>query len=86
MKFSNVESSSLDLLLLSSTFIVHKTCPSPFSTIPSTPYHPELFAAIEQDIEAEDDTGIIYYFKGSAVATAQLPSWPNNILVDSVFR
>jgi len=86
MKFSNVESSSLDLLLLSSTFIVHKTCPSPFSTIPSTPYHPELFAAIEQDIEAEDDTGIIYHFKGSAVATAQLPSWPNNILVDSVFR
>jgi hypothetical protein len=51
-----------------------------------TKYHPELFAAIEQNIEAEDDTGRIYHFKGSAIAMAQLPSWPNNILVDSVFR
>lgn len=51
-----------------------------------TKYHPELFAAIEQTIEAEDETGQVYKFKGRAVAMAQLPSWPNNIFTDSVYR
>ncbi|PMD52470.1 uncharacterized protein K444DRAFT_636204 [Hyaloscypha bicolor E] len=51
-----------------------------------TKYHPDLFAAIEQEIEAEDDAGKVYHFKGEAIAMAQLPSWPNNIFIDSVFR
>lgn len=49
-----------------------------------TRYHPDLFAAIEQEIEAEDDSGTIYHFKGQAIAMAQLPSWPNNILIEYV--
>jgi len=49
-------------------------------------YHPQLFAAIEQDIEAEDTSGEIYRFHGQAIAMAQLPSWPNNLFIDSVYR
>jgi hypothetical protein len=49
-------------------------------------HHPELFAAINQEIEAEDESGTIYRFKGEAIAMAQLPSWPNNLFIDSVYR
>jgi hypothetical protein len=49
-------------------------------------YHPELFAAVEQDIEAEDETGATWRFHGRAIAMAHLPSWPNNFFVDSVYR
>jgi hypothetical protein len=49
-------------------------------------YHPELFAALEQDIEAEDETGATWRFHGQAVAMAHLPSWPNNFFVDSLYR
>jgi hypothetical protein len=48
--------------------------------------HPELFAALEQDIEAEDETGARWRFHGRAIAMAHLPSWPNNFFVDSVYR
>jgi hypothetical protein len=49
-------------------------------------YHPDLFAALEQDIEAEDETGAVWRFHGRAVAMAHLPSWPNNFFVDAVYR
>ncbi len=49
-------------------------------------YHPQLFAAVEQEIEAEDAAGEIYRFRGEAIAMAQLPSWPNNLFVDSLYR
>lgn len=49
-------------------------------------HHPELFAAIEQEIEAQDSSGRVYRFRGEAIAMAQLPSWPNNLFIDSVYR
>ncbi len=49
-------------------------------------YHPELFAALEQEIEAEDETGTTWRFRGRAVAMAHLPSWPNNFFVDALYR
>ena len=49
-------------------------------------YHPDLFAALEQEIEAEDETGAVWRFHGRAIAMAHLPSWPNNFFVDSVYR
>ena len=51
-----------------------------------TRYHPDLFVAIEQDIECEDDHGDKYRFHGEAIALAQLPSWPNGLFFDSVYR
>ncbi|HVW35609.1 MAG TPA: tyrosine protein kinase [Acidimicrobiia bacterium] len=48
--------------------------------------HPDLFAALEQDIEAVDETGARWRFHGTALAMAHLPSWPNNFFVDSVYR
>lgn len=49
-------------------------------------HHPQLFAAVEQVIEAIDDRGESYRFHGEAIAMAQLPSWPNNLFIDSVYR
>jgi hypothetical protein len=49
-------------------------------------YHPELFAALEQEIEAEDETGRTWRFHGRAIAMAHLPSWPNNFFLDAVYR
>ncbi|OQU95828.1 hypothetical protein CLAIMM_01995 [Cladophialophora immunda] len=51
-----------------------------------TEFHPKLFAATKQEIEAEDDTGKIYKFKGKAIAMAHLPSWPNNMFIDAVYK
>ena len=51
-----------------------------------TRYHPELFAAQEQEIEAEDEAGQHYRFRGRAVAMARLPAWPNFSFTDSVYR
>lgn len=51
-----------------------------------TRWHPELYAAVEQTIEAEDDTGAVYKFKGEAIAMAHLPSWPNSVFIDSVYK
>ena len=49
-------------------------------------YHPQLFSVTEQEIIAVDDKGERYRFHGEAIAVAQLPSWPNNIFVDAVYR
>ncbi|HKY91203.1 MAG TPA: hypothetical protein VJM11_09185, partial [Nevskiaceae bacterium] len=51
-----------------------------------TKRHPQLFAATEQTIEATDEAGERYRFRGEAIAMAHLPSWPNNIFIDSVYR
>ncbi|HKY91258.1 MAG TPA: hypothetical protein VJM11_09460 [Nevskiaceae bacterium] len=51
-----------------------------------TQRHPELFAATRQTIEATDEKGDTYRFQGEAIAMAHLPSWPNNIFIDSVYR
>ncbi|KEF51085.1 uncharacterized protein A1O9_12867 [Exophiala aquamarina CBS 119918] len=51
-----------------------------------TRYHPTLFSAMEQNIEVEDDQGAIWRFKGEAIAMAQLPSWPNFQIFDSVYK
>ncbi|MGH8999042.1 MAG: DUF7064 domain-containing protein, partial [Acidimicrobiia bacterium] len=49
-------------------------------------YHPELFAATDQEIHAEDETGRRYRFRGRALAMARLPAWPNFSFTDSVYR
>jgi hypothetical protein len=49
-------------------------------------YHPKLYAATKQEIEAEDDRGRVYRFTGEAIAMAAVPAWPNVALRDSVFR
>ena len=48
--------------------------------------HPELHAATRQEIEAEDETGRVYHFRGSAIAMAAMPAWPNVSFRDSVYR
>ena len=49
-------------------------------------YHPQLYAALRQEIEAEDAEGRTYLFKGEAIAMAALPAWPNASFRDSVYR
>jgi hypothetical protein len=49
-------------------------------------YHPELFCALEQEIEAEDENGTVYKLKGYAIAMAQLPAWPNLIFINTVYK
>jgi len=49
-------------------------------------WHPQLYSAVEQTIVAEDNQGKIYRFKGEAIAQAHLPSWPNGIFIDSVYK
>jgi hypothetical protein len=49
-------------------------------------YHPELYAATKQEIEAEDDTGRLHRFTGEAIAMTALPAWPNTGVRDSVYR
>jgi hypothetical protein len=49
-------------------------------------YHPEIFSAMRQEIEAEDETGQIHHFSGEAIAMATLPAWPNTSFHDSVYR
>lgn len=51
-----------------------------------TRFHPDLFAAMEQTIEAEDDAGDTYMFKGEAVAMALLPAWPNVAFIDCLYQ
>ena len=48
--------------------------------------HPELHAATRQEIEAEDETGRVHHFKGSAIAMTAMPAWPNVSFRDSVYR
>jgi hypothetical protein len=49
-------------------------------------YHPQLHAALRQEIDAEDAEGRSYRFKGEAIAMAALPAWPNASFRDSVYR
>lgn len=49
-------------------------------------YHPILHCALEQELEAADDTGERYHFGGHALALAPMHSWPNIAFRDSVFR
>ncbi|EXJ63302.1 uncharacterized protein A1O5_11623 [Cladophialophora psammophila CBS 110553] len=51
-----------------------------------TKFHPKLFAATEQEIEAEDSEGKVYRYWGEAIAMAHIPSWANNIFVDAVYK
>jgi hypothetical protein len=49
-------------------------------------YHPTLFAAVEQTIEATDETGATYRFDGEAVAMAAVPVWTNAALRQFLYR
>jgi hypothetical protein len=49
-------------------------------------YHPEMHAALRQEIEAEDEDGRIYRFTGEAIAMAAIPAWPNAGFHDTVYR
>ncbi|MFE3056934.1 tyrosine protein kinase [Nocardia sp. NPDC059239] len=49
-------------------------------------YHPDLYMAVRQEIEAEDEHGTIHRFRGEAIAAANIPAWPNAAFRDSVFR
>lgn len=49
-------------------------------------YHPVMHAACRQEIEAEDEDGRLYHFRGEAIAMAALPAWPNAGFHDSLYR
>jgi hypothetical protein len=49
-------------------------------------YHPNLYAALRQELEAEDESGQVYRFNGEAIAMATIPAWPNTTFRDSVYR
>jgi hypothetical protein len=49
-------------------------------------YHPHLYMAIKQEIEAEDETGETYRFTGEAIAATSVPAWPNCAFNDTVYR
>lgn len=48
--------------------------------------HPITHVATRQTIEAEDDEGRVYVFRGQAIASAEVPAWPNLALHDSLYR
>lgn len=49
-------------------------------------YHPRTFAALRQELDAEDEGGRTYHFAGEAIAMAPVPAWPNVAAVISVYR
>ncbi len=49
-------------------------------------YHPVMFAALRQEIEAQDEDGAVHRFSGEAIAMAAIPAWPNAGFHDSVYR
>ncbi|EXJ71837.1 uncharacterized protein A1O5_04338 [Cladophialophora psammophila CBS 110553] len=49
-------------------------------------WDPKTYSASEQIIEAEDDHGQKYEFHGEAIAAAHLPSWPNGVFIDLVYK
>ena len=49
-------------------------------------HHPECFIATRQEIEAEDERGELYRFRGEALAASPLPAWPNVARYDTVYR
>jgi hypothetical protein len=48
--------------------------------------HPQLYASLRQEIEAEDEHGRIHRFTGQAIAMTAMPAWPNVTFRDSVYR
>jgi hypothetical protein len=51
-----------------------------------TESHPLLFAPLKMEVEAVDEAGDTYRFKGEAIALAPVPAWPNVAAFDSVIR
>jgi hypothetical protein len=49
-------------------------------------YHPQLYGAVRQEVEAEDEDGHVHRFAGDAIAMAAIPAWPNAALRDSLYR
>lgn len=49
-------------------------------------YHPDIHLPMRQEIDAEDEHGQRYHFRGEAIACASLPAWPNASFHDSVYR
>ncbi|SNR91353.1 hypothetical protein SAMN06265360_1323 [Haloechinothrix alba] len=49
-------------------------------------YHPDIYLPMRQEVEAEDERGEFYRFRGEAIACASLPAWPNASFHDSVYR
>ena len=47
---------------------------------------PGTFAALRQEVEAEDETGTVHRFTGEAIAACVMPAWPNTSFHDSVYR
>jgi hypothetical protein len=48
--------------------------------------HPQLYASLRQEIEAEDEHGRIHRFTGQAIAMTAMPAWPNVTFRDSIYR
>ena len=49
-------------------------------------HHPLLQVAMEQTVEAEDENGKIYRFRGKAISMANMPAWPNASLRVGVYK
>jgi aminoglycoside phosphotransferase (APT) family kinase protein len=49
-------------------------------------HHPRTHVATKQEIEAEDQAGMLYRFRGEAIAAATIPAWPNFAMNDTVYR
>jgi hypothetical protein len=49
-------------------------------------YHPQLYAAVRQEIEAVEEDGRVHRFFGDAIAMAAIPASPNAALRDSLYR
>lgn len=49
-------------------------------------YHPRLYAAMKQTVEAVDEHGDRYAFSGRAIAMADMPAWPNAALRVGVYE
>ncbi|MCK9248011.1 MAG: tyrosine protein kinase [Solirubrobacteraceae bacterium] len=48
--------------------------------------HPTNYMSTRQTVEAEAADGVVYRFRGEAIAAANVPAWPNASFRDSVFR
>jgi hypothetical protein len=49
-------------------------------------YHPNIYGVAEQRIMAKDSKGKEYHFHGEVIAMAHLPSWPNGIFIDAIYK
>jgi hypothetical protein len=48
--------------------------------------HPQTLAPLKTEIEAEDERGDSYTFRGEAIGFCPLPSWPNLASYETLFR